>query len=64
MTTEIRIGRNIYDDIHLSLWLKNGVEIESAYGKTYLSAFWMLVSRLYRRGNLSHLFKVREFRKW
>jgi hypothetical protein len=61
---EIRIGRNIYDDIHLSLWIENGMEIETAYGKTYLSAFWMLIKRLYRRGNLKCLLKVRRFIKW
>lgn len=64
MATEIRIGRNIYDEVHLSLWTLNGVEIECSYGKTYLSAICGLFKRLYRRGNLKYLFQVKQFLKW
>ena len=64
MATEIRIGRNIYNDHHISLWAIRGAEIETAYGKTYLSTFWMLFRRLYRRGNLKYLFQVKQFIKW
>lgn len=64
MATEIRIGRNIYNDHHISLWIINGIEIETAWGKTYLSAFWMLFKRLYRRGNLKYLFQVKQIIKW
>ena len=64
MTTIIRVGKNIYNDVHLSLWLKNGFEIQTAWGKTYLSAFYMMVRCLYRQGNLKYLFKVRQFIKW
>lgn len=59
METEIRYGRNVYNDYLLSLWTTNGVEIECAYGKTWLGAFWMLCRRVYRRDNLRYLFKVR-----
>lgn len=63
MAAEIRIERNIYNEHYISLWEINGMEIETAWGKTYLSAFWMLFKRLYRRGNLKYLFQVKQFRK-
>ena len=64
MKAEIRYSRNIYDKPYLSLWITNGMEIECAWGNTWLSAFWRLCKRMYTRGTLKCLFKVRKFIKW